>query len=106
VTESDRTVAWCCSKCLGEVVCERPQRATTHNRKAIAMHLPIDTSTIRFTCTRIPELRTIRETGQPRVDRDSGKELWQVQVMALTDPAAIALAANRFRRWQPDPRHR
>jgi hypothetical protein len=56
------------------------------------MYLPIDTNSIRFTCTRIPELRTIHETGQPRVDRESGKELWQVQVMALTADGAEILA--------------
>lgn len=56
------------------------------------MNLPIDTSSIRFTCTRAPERRTIRETGQPRLDRDSGKELWQVQVMALTAEGAEILA--------------
>jgi hypothetical protein len=56
------------------------------------MRLPIDTSSIRFTCTRAPERRTIRETGQPRIDRDSGRELWQVQVMALTADGAEILA--------------
>ena len=34
-----------------------------------SMNLPIDTSSIRFTCTRKPELRTVSETGQPRLDR-------------------------------------
>ena len=56
------------------------------------MHLPIDTSSIRFTCTRTPERRTMRDTGQPRIDRETGKELWQVQVMALTANGAEILA--------------
>lgn len=56
------------------------------------MHLPIDSSAIRFTCTRAPEQRTIHETGQPRIDRQTGKELWQVQVMALTSEGAEILA--------------
>lgn len=56
------------------------------------MNLPIDTNSIRFTCTRIPERRTVRETGQPRLDRETGKELWQVQVMALTADGAEILA--------------
>ena len=57
-----------------------------------SMNLPIDTSSIRFTCTRKPELRTVRETGQPRLDRETGRELWQVQVMALTAEGAEILA--------------
>lgn len=56
------------------------------------MHLPIDTSSVRFTCTRAPERRTVRETGQPRLDRETGRELWQVQVMALTPDGAEILA--------------
>ena len=56
------------------------------------MNLPIDTSSIRFTCTRQGERRTVRETGQPRLDRETGRELWQVQVMALTAEGAEILA--------------
>ena len=56
------------------------------------MDLPIDTSRIQLTCTRNPERRTIRETGAPRIDRQTGKELWQVQVMALTADGAEILA--------------
>jgi hypothetical protein len=56
------------------------------------MKLPIDTRGMRFTCTRKAELRTVRETGQPRLDRETGRELWQVQVMALTDDGAEILA--------------
>ena len=58
------------------------------------MHLPVDTSNIRFTCTRAPERRTVRETGQPRIDRETGRELWQVQVMALTAEGAEILAVT------------
>ncbi|MGH3636233.1 MAG: hypothetical protein ACRDTS_19525 [Mycobacterium sp.] len=58
------------------------------------MALPIDTSSIRFTCTRAPERRTVRETGQPRVDRDTGRELWQVQVMALVPEGGEILAVS------------
>lgn len=70
-----REVAWNCPKCPVEVVIERLDGALTpNNRKAVAMHLPIDTSNIRFTCTRAPERRTMRETGQPRIDRETGRE--------------------------------
>jgi hypothetical protein len=56
------------------------------------MKLPIDTNSMRFTCTRKGERRTVRETGQPRLDRETGRELWQVQVMALTEDGAEILA--------------
>lgn len=56
------------------------------------LSLPIDTSGMKFTCTRRPDLRTVRETGQPRLDRATGRELWQVQVMALTADGAEILA--------------
>ena len=67
------------------------------------MKLPIDTSSIRFTCTRQGERRTVRETGQPRLDRETGRELWQVQVMALTaegaEILAITVPVNRPSPW-------
>jgi hypothetical protein len=58
------------------------------------MQLPTDTTNIRFTCTKNPELRTVHETGQPRIDRASNKELFQVQLMAQTGDGAEILAVT------------
>ncbi len=57
-----------------------------------SLSLPIDTSRMQFTCTHKPELRTVRETGQPRLDRETRRELFQTQVMALTAEGALILA--------------
>jgi hypothetical protein len=56
------------------------------------MKLPIDARGIQFTCTHKPELRTVPETGQPRLDRETRRELFQTQVMALTAEGAEILA--------------
>lgn len=47
------------------------------------MKLKIDTAGVSFICTRAPEQRVAFDTGQPRIDRETGQPLWQVQLMAL-----------------------
>jgi hypothetical protein len=47
------------------------------------MRLRIDTEGVQFFCTKAPEQRTAHDTGAPRMDRETGLPLWQVQVMAL-----------------------
>ncbi|MEZ0357807.1 hypothetical protein [Mycobacterium sp. SA01] len=47
------------------------------------MKLRIDTGGVSFVCTRAPEQRIAFDTGQPKLDRETGLPLWQVQVMAL-----------------------
>lgn len=47
------------------------------------MKLNIDTTGVTFLCTREPQARTDRETGAPKVDRETGEALWQVQLAAL-----------------------
>jgi hypothetical protein len=47
------------------------------------MRLNIDTTGVTFLCTREPQAKTDRETGAPKVDRETGEAQWQVQVAAL-----------------------
>lgn len=47
------------------------------------MKLNIDTTGVTFLCTREPQAKTDRETGAPKVDRETGEALWQIQVAAL-----------------------
>ena len=47
------------------------------------MKLRIDTGGVSFVCTRALEQRIAFDTGQPKLDRETGLPLWQVQVMAL-----------------------
>ncbi|VBA38744.1 hypothetical protein LAUMK191_02628 [Mycobacterium attenuatum] len=37
------------------------------------MKLRIDTSAVSFICTRLPEQRIAFDTGQPKVDRETGQ---------------------------------
>lgn len=57
-----------------------------------SINLPIDTRSIQFTCTHKPVLRTVRETGQPRVDPKTRQPQFQVQLMVQTAEGAAILA--------------
>jgi hypothetical protein len=46
------------------------------------MKLRIDTAGCRL-CAPAPEPRIAFDSGQPKVDRETGLPLWQVQLMAL-----------------------
>jgi hypothetical protein len=58
------------------------------------MKLKIDTAGVSFVCTRAPEQRVSFDTGQPRIDRETGKPLWQVQLMALDVSGAEVIAVT------------
>ena len=47
------------------------------------MKLNIDTTGVTFLCTREPQAKVDRETGVPKVDRETGEAQWQVQLAAL-----------------------
>jgi hypothetical protein len=55
------------------------------------MKLNIDTTGVTFFCTREPQARTDRDTGAPRVDRETGEAQWQVQVAALDATGGVVL---------------
>ena len=55
------------------------------------MKLRIDTAGVSFVCTRAPEQRIAFDTGQPKVDRETGLPLWQIQLMALDASGGAAL---------------
>lgn len=58
------------------------------------MKLKIDTIGVSFICTRTPEQRLAFDTGQPRIDRETGQPLWQVQLMALDGSGAEVIAVT------------
>lgn len=58
------------------------------------MRLRIDTNGVQFFCTRAAEQRTVHETGAPRIDKETGAVLWQVQVMALDSAGGEVLAVT------------
>jgi hypothetical protein len=62
------------------------------------MKLRIATSGVSFICTRAPEARIAFDSGQPKVDRETGLPLWQVQLMALDasggDVIAVTVAGD------------
>jgi hypothetical protein len=58
------------------------------------MKLKIDTIGVSFVCTRAPEQRLAFDTGQPRIDRETGQPLWQVQLMALDGSGAEVIAVT------------
>jgi hypothetical protein len=58
------------------------------------MKLKIDTIGVSFVCTRTPEQRLAFDTGQPRIDRETGQPLWQVQLMALDASGAEVIAVT------------
>ena len=62
------------------------------------MRLRIDTAGVSFVCTRAPEPRIAFDSGQPKVDRETGLPLWQVQLMALDasggDVMAVTVAGD------------
>ena len=47
------------------------------------MKLNIDITGVTFLCTREPKAKTDRETGVPKVDRETGEAQWQIQLAAL-----------------------
>jgi hypothetical protein len=64
------------------------------NQEKQPMKLKIDTSAVSFVCTRSPEQRIAFDTGQPKVDRETGQPLWQVQLMALDASGADVIAVT------------
>lgn len=58
------------------------------------MRLRINTEGVTFLATRAAELRVDRETGAVRTDRDTGRELWQVQVAALDESGGEVLQVS------------
>jgi len=58
------------------------------------MKLNIDVTGVQFFCTRSAEARTDRDTGAPRLDRETGQPLWQVQVAALDASGGEVLAVT------------
>jgi hypothetical protein len=74
------------------------ERSRDDDRKDISMKLRIDTAGVSFVCTRAPEPRIAFDSGQPRVDRETGLPLWQVQLMALDasggDVIAVTVAGD------------
>ncbi len=58
------------------------------------MRLRIDTTAAQFFCTREGEQRTVHETGAPRIDKETGLVLWQVQLMALDPDGGEILAVT------------
>ena len=62
------------------------------------MKLRIDTTGVSFVCTRAPQQRIAFDSGQPKVDRETGLPLWQVQLMALDasggDVIAVTVAGD------------
>jgi hypothetical protein len=64
------------------------------SRKGISMKLRIDTAGVSFVCTRAPEQRLAFDSGQPRMDRETGLPLWQVQLMALDSSGGDVIAVT------------
>jgi hypothetical protein len=62
------------------------------------MKLRIDTTGVSFVCTRTPEQRIAFDSGQPKIDRETGLPLYQVQLMALDasggDVIAVTVAGD------------
>ena len=58
------------------------------------MKLRIDTAGVSFVCTRSPEQRLAFDSGQPKMDRETGLPLWQVQLMALDASGADVIAVT------------
>jgi hypothetical protein len=80
-------------------VCPSELRSATDwsqndSRKDISMKLRIDTAGVSFVCTRAPEQRLAFDTGQPRMDRETGLPLWQVQLMALDTSGGDVIAVT------------
>ena len=55
------------------------------------MRLSINTTGVQFICTLPAEARVDRETGAPRLDRDTNQPTFQVQVAALDETGAEVL---------------
>ena len=89
-TESAASL-WCLASTPGVLVA-RPEPAVTSKRKQSAMKLNIDVRGVQFFCTREAQARTDRDTGVPRIDRETGLPLWQLQVAALDATGGEVLA--------------
>jgi hypothetical protein len=74
------------------VLVVRPEPVVESKRKQSAMKLNIDVSGVQFFCTRAAQARTDRDTGVPRIDRETGLPLWQLQVAALDATGGEVLA--------------
>lgn len=58
------------------------------------MRLRIDTTGVQFFCTLAPEARTDRETGAPRLDRETNQPMFQIQVAALDETGAEVIRVS------------
>jgi hypothetical protein len=58
------------------------------------MKLRIATDGVSFICTRSAEQRIAFDTGQPKVDRETGLPLWQIQLMALDSSGGDVIAVT------------
>lgn len=58
------------------------------------MKLRIATNGVSFICTRAAEQRIAFDTGQPKVDRETGLPLWQIQLMALDSTGGDVIAVT------------
>jgi len=82
-----------CLRCPAEVD-SRPKCGRTVQEGIKVMRLRIDTTGAQFFCTREAEQRTVHETGAPRIDKETGLVLWQVQLMALDQDGGEILAVT------------
>lgn len=58
------------------------------------MRLKINTEGVSFLATKAAELRVDRETGAVRTDRETGRELWQVQFAALDESGGEVISVS------------
>lgn len=82
-----------CLRCPAEVE-SRPTSGRTVQEGIKHMRLRIDTTAAQFFCTREAEQRTVHETGAPRIDKETGLVLWQVQLMSLDQDGGEILAVT------------
>lgn len=82
-----------CLSCPAEVEL-RPTSGRAIQEGIKQMRLRIDTTAVQFFCTRAAEQRTVHETGAPRIDKETGLVLWQVQLMALDQEGGEVLAVT------------
>ncbi len=72
---------------------KKPERRAITKGK-MTMRLTIDIRGVQFFCTREAQARTDRDTGAPKVDRETGEAQWQVQVAALDATGGEVLAVT------------
>lgn len=58
------------------------------------MRLRINTGGVQFFCTLAPEAKTDFESGAPRVDKETGLPMFQVQVAALDETGGEVLRVS------------